>query len=316
MRLAVLDLGPGSFHLAVFEVGPRGVLTARRSWSVSVRLDAEPGGRLARATWARGLAAVHRLLRDLDAFDSRCEVVAVASSALRALPGGPAFCDDVSRRVAVELLSAETEARLNYLGARSQLAGNGRLVVADLGAGSLELASGRGGESDLAFSVPLGMLGLRDVYLHPERALDRAARERIAATVRFGAGEAARAIWDRRPDRLAFTSGIAAALAALAGELDLGRPGAQELGVADLARLVDVLAQFQPIELPALALGIDEARSDTVAVGAVVMHTLMELLGFESALIVPAGRREGVAVRHMGISARAVTDGQVHTAVT
>jgi len=319
MRLAVLDLGLGSFQLALFETGagPGSPLLRRRSWSETVRLGAGmTGQRLGGAAFARGLEAVHRLLWDLAGFDRTCPVVVIATSALRAADNGPALCDEIRRThgLAVELLSGEGEARLSYLGAELHLLVPGRLAVADLGGVSLELATGTDGECDLVYSLPLGTLSLRDVHVPPERALDRVARERVAATVRFGAADAARAIWDRRPDRLAFTSGTADALGALADELGLRRPGDDDISIAALTRLVDVLTQFRPIELPAL--GIEEARSDTVAVGAVVLHTLMELLGFDSAAISPSGRREGVAVRHLGRAGQLASDARVHTAVT
>ena len=336
MRLAVLDLGLRSFHLAVFETSDRagnpaggsfaeraaGIrraasLLCRRSWSETVRMASGTAQqKLGDASLARGLASVKRLLRDKEAFDPTCPVVAFATAALRESEGGPAFCAQVERRhgVAVELLSGEGEARLSYLGARSHVAPPGRLAVADLGGFSLELASGSGSECDLVFSLPVGVLILRDVYLHPERALDRAARERVAATVRFGAADAARAIWDRRPEMLALTSGTARALGALADELGLRRPGADELGVSALARLADVLAQFRPVELPAL--GIEESRSDAIAVGAVVFHTVMELLGFDSAVISPRGRREGAALRNLARSGQVSAADRFHTAVT
>lgn len=343
MRLAVLDLGLDSLHLAVVEASGRGVaarILPRRCWSETVRLGAADGLRLTAAAFTRGLSAVEGLLGDLAAFDPDCPVVAIASAAMGAVAGGAAFCEEVERRhgIPVNILTGESEARLSYLGARSWTTAD-RLAVAELGGTSLEMATGAGA-CDLVCSVPLGVLRLRDVYLHPERGLDRVARERVAASVRFAAADVARAIWDRRPNRLAFTSATAHALGAfarlhvlaastspaqdtpsvgrsgrppLADNLELRPPGTDELGVAAVARLADVLSQLRPIELPAL--GVNEAHSDTIAVGAVVMHTLMELLGMSSAVISPRGRREGAALLHLrgsGIPALA----RVHLAVT
>jgi exopolyphosphatase / guanosine-5'-triphosphate,3'-diphosphate pyrophosphatase len=324
MRLAVLDLGLDSLHLVVFEAhagGTRSPLVGRRSWSETVHLAAGMhDARLSESALARGRAAVERLLGDLAAFDRACPLVAIASAALGSTDNGADFIDDLRWRhgLAVELLSPEAEARLSYLGARSYVGTTGRLAVADLGGGSLELATGAGPACDLVFSVPLGELGLRDLYLstwlRSEGGLDRAARERVAAMVRFAADDAARAVWDRRPDCLAFTSGTAHALGALADELGLRPPGVSALGLRSLARLADILAQFRPIELPAL--GVEEARSDTVALGAVVLHTMMELLGTTSAVISPCGRREGAALRHLLRGGTISSDDRVHTAVT
>jgi exopolyphosphatase/guanosine-5'-triphosphate,3'-diphosphate pyrophosphatase len=346
MRLAVLDLGLDAVHLVVVEAsghGPATRIFARRSWTETVRLAiSAPDQRLAPAAFARALAAVDRLLGYLAAFDPACELVAIASAALSGSANGTELCEEVEGRrgIAIDRLTGEEEARLSYLGARSCVSASDRLAVADLGGASLELATGAGG-CDLVFSVPLGVRDLRDVYLRPERGLDRAARERVSASVRFGAADAARAIWDRRPERLAFTSGTAHALGALAARLRIhsastssakntpsvgpsGRPpladelelrplGTDELELSVLARLADVLSQFRPIELPAL--GVDEARSDTIAVGAVVLHTLMELLGMGSAVISPRGRREGAALLHLR-GGQIPEVARVHLAVT
>jgi exopolyphosphatase/pppGpp-phosphohydrolase len=370
MRLAVLDLDLGAFHVDLFEVAARGApapLVRRRSWSEIVRLGFDvPGQRLGGVAFARGLAAAERLLDELRAFDAGCPVLGIAGPALRAADDGPPLCEEIGRRhrAAIELLSDQGAARLSYLGAAMGAGGAGRpprtvcreadrgssggqLAVVDLGSWSLALATGRGGECELAESVPIGLARLRAVHVPPGRALDRAARERVAATVRFAAAEAARAIWDRRPDRVVVAGGAAGALAALADELGLrpggdgghgqeapgpagpdalgpaGQealgpdalgPGPDALGLDALRRLADVLGQFRPVELPGL--GIDEASSDAMAVAAVALHTILELVGAGSAAISTAGRREGVALGQLGRARPVRIEGGVHSAVT
>jgi len=115
----------------------------------------------------------------------------------------------------------------------------------------------------------------------------------VAATVRFAASEATRAIWNRHPERLVFTSGTARALGSLSDELGLRGEAGGDLTLAMLSRLVQILAQFRPVDLSAL--GVEESRSDTIAIGAVVLHAIMELVGFDRALVSPLALREGVA---------------------
>jgi exopolyphosphatase/guanosine-5'-triphosphate,3'-diphosphate pyrophosphatase len=314
MHVAVLDLGSNSFHVSVFASSDRAVLAPRRELRSAVRLATSlRDGHIDGAGFARGLGAIEALLAELARCEPGCRIVAVATSAIREAVNGRAFCDEVERRhgVRVEVLSGADEARMAFLGARLFAGPRGRLAVVDLGGGSLELASGGGAEPDLADSLPLGVLRLRDVHLGPERHLDAEMRERMAATVRFAAAESTRAIWNRRPERLALTSGTARALGSLADELGLRDPGCGELTVDMLARLVQVLSQFRPVDLPAL--GVEESRSDTIAIGAVVLHTIMQQLGFERALVSPLALREGVAIRQLR---PAVSPARVHAAVT
>lgn len=298
MPLAVLDLGSNSFHLSVFAATGSRVVAPRREVREPVRLGASlEGGRIDGAGFARGLAAVARLVRVLELDEPGCRVVAVATSAIREADNGRAFADEVARRhgITVEILGGEEEARATFAGARAFAGPLGRLAVVDLGGGSLEIASGVADECDVAASLPLGVLRLRDVHVREEHYLDVQTRERVAATVRFAAEQAARAAWDRAPDRLLLTSGTARALGALARELGLG--GGDELTTGALERMVQVMAQFRPTDLPAL--GVEASRSDTIAIGAVVLHTMMQMLGFERAGISPFALREGVAAREL-----------------
>lgn len=314
MNLAVLDLGSNSFHLSVFASSDRAVLAPRRELRSAVQLGASlRDGHIDGAGFARGLLAIQTLLAELRRGDPVCPVVAVATSAIRDAVNGRGFCDEVERRhgIAVDVLSGRDEARLAFLGARLFAGPAGRLAVVDLGGGSLELASGPASDPDIADSQPLGVIRLRDLHVKPGGTLDVHACDRVAAAVRFAAAEGARAVWNRHPERLAFTSGTARALGTLADELGLRGAGSGELTANVLGRLVQVLAQFRPIDLPAL--GVDESRSDTIAIGAVVLHTMMELLGFERALVSPLALREGVALRELR---RRTPRAEVHAAVT
>src|SRR5262245_139619 len=168
MNLAVLDLGSNSFHLAVFTSSDRAVLAPRRELRNAVQLGASlRDGHIDAAGFARGLTAIEALLRELSALHPGCSVVAVATSAVRDAVNGRAFCQEIERRhgIVVDILSGREEARMAFLGARLFAGPVGRLAVVDLGGGSLELASGPGADPDLADSIPLGVLRLRDVHL-------------------------------------------------------------------------------------------------------------------------------------------------------
>jgi exopolyphosphatase/guanosine-5'-triphosphate,3'-diphosphate pyrophosphatase len=86
-------------------------------------------------------------------------MLAFATSALR----NAANCDDVVDRVRAEtgvvlrLLPGEDEARYTFLAARRWYGWSaGRLLIVDIGGGSLELAAGRDEDPDVAASLPLG----------------------------------------------------------------------------------------------------------------------------------------------------------------
>jgi exopolyphosphatase/pppGpp-phosphohydrolase len=94
------------------------------------------------------------------------------------------------------------------------------------------------------------------------------------------------------------TSRTAKALDRLAKHVDGGRGYAHDrLAVPELRRLVGILSKLKPAKLGEL--GVDEGRIDTIAVGAVVLLTLTELLGFPAASVSKRSLREGVVLREL-----------------
>jgi exopolyphosphatase / guanosine-5'-triphosphate,3'-diphosphate pyrophosphatase len=317
MALAVLDLGSNSFHLAIFE--PRGEARgeARGETRGEARGEAREGRgpekvyrkkrmvRLAAGTLAQGFIDDETCHRALDAIGEllghACarragSVVAVATSAIREARNGVAFTERVRARFGldVEILSGRDEARLTYRGARASLdRPTGRIAVADLGGGSLELAGGLAARDwpDVVHSLPLGVLRLRDRYVRDGGRLGGKNVETIAAAVRAVAGRATQELRARGVGGCLFTAGTARAVARLIGG------ETPTVARDDLADLVTTLARLPPAEI--VALGVDERRADTVAIGAVVMLTTLELLGFGSLTVVDSGLREGVALREL-----------------
>ena len=67
------------------------------------------------------------------------------------------------------------------------------------------------------------------------------------------------------------------------------------VSVSEVRRLTAVLGQFRPTNLTSL--GVTVARTDTVAVGAVVMAATMDLLGVAGAAVPDRGLRDGLIAR-------------------
>jgi exopolyphosphatase/guanosine-5'-triphosphate,3'-diphosphate pyrophosphatase len=280
MSLAVLDLGSSSFHLMVAQPDGQGGLVRVLDRKRMVRLAASTftGGFIDDDACHRGLDAVGELLACAHAHGAP-QVVAVATSAIREARNGVAFAQRVRHRfgVDVEILSGEDEVRLTYAGAASALNEPARRVaVIDLGGGTLELAAGHGARLLAVHSLPCGVLRLRD---EPPAA--------IVETLLAHAGSPIDSILEHEPSVLVFTSGTARALAALAG--------ARELTRAAIARLATRLRGRDAAGL--LALGVDPARTDTVAAGAVMMSALVERAGFTRATVVERALPEGVLLR-------------------
>src|SRR6476620_5701831 len=160
MRLGVIDIGSNTVHLLVVDAYPGAHPLPSSSHKIALRLsegmtaDGSVG-----AEQADRLVAFVRGCVKLSDDQGVEDLVSFATSALREAPNGQAVLDRVAQETGVELevLSGRDEARLTFLAVRRWFGwSSGRLLVLDIGGGSLELASGPDEDPEVAVSLPLG----------------------------------------------------------------------------------------------------------------------------------------------------------------
>ncbi|MEU7302201.1 Ppx/GppA phosphatase family protein [Streptomyces sp. NPDC007189] len=308
MRLGVLDVGSNTVHLLVVDAHPGARPLPAHSHKAELRLAQllDDSGAIDDTGIEKLVAVVQDALQAAE--DKGVEdLVPFATSAVREATNA----DDVLARVAdetgvrLQVLSGAEEARLTFLAVRRWFGWSaGKLLVLDIGGGSLEIAYGMDEEPDTAVSLPLGAGRLTAAWLpgdppSPEdvRALRRHVRTEIARTVgefsRFGA-----------PDHVVATSKTFKQLARIAGAarsaegLYVQRELKRESLEAWVPRLAGMTSQ-QRAELP----GVSEGRAGQLLAGALVAEGAMDLFGVESLEVCPWALREGVILRrldHMG----------------
>ncbi|MEV6841277.1 Ppx/GppA phosphatase family protein [Streptomyces sp. NPDC051133] len=308
MRLGVLDVGSNTVHLLVVDAHPGARPLPAHSHKAELRLAQllDDSG----AIGDDGIEKLVAVVRDaLQAAEDKGveDLLPFATSAVR--EAGNA--DEVLARVAdetgvrLQVLTGAEEARLTFLAVRRWFGWSaGKLLVLDIGGGSLEIAFGMDEEPDAAVSLPLGAGRLTAGWLpgdppDPEavRALRRHVRAEIARSVgefsRFGA-----------PDHVVATSKTFKQLARIAGAarsadgLYVQRELKRESLEAWVPRLAG-MTEDQRAELP----GVSEGRAGQLLAGALVAEGAMDLFGVENLEICPWALREGVILRrldHMG----------------
>ena len=160
MRLGVIDVGSNTVHLLVVDAYVGAHPLPASSHKIELRLaeyvradgSIAPSGADALVTFTRECLTI--------AEDQGVEdLLAFATSAIREAPNGEAVLAQVRAETGVELqvLSGEDESRLTFLAVRRWFGwSSGRLLVVDIGGGSLELAAGIDEVPDVALSLPLG----------------------------------------------------------------------------------------------------------------------------------------------------------------
>ncbi|MFI1764679.1 Ppx/GppA family phosphatase [Streptomyces sp. NPDC020800] len=308
MRLGVLDVGSNTVHLLVVDAHPGARPLPAHSHKAELRL-----AQLLDDSGAIGDDGVEKLIavvRDaLQAAEDKGveDLLPFATSAVREATNADEVLARVEEQTGVRLqvLTGAEEARLTFLAVRRWYGWSaGKLLVLDIGGGSLEIAYGIDEEPDAAVSLPLGAGRLTAGWLPGDppdpdavRALRRHVRAQIARTVgefsRFGA-----------PDHVVATSKTFKQLARIAGAarsadgLYVQRELKRESLEAWVPRLSGMSAD-QRAELP----GVSEGRAGQILAGALVAEGAMDLFGVESLEVCPWALREGVILRrldHMG----------------
>ncbi|MCG7209507.1 Ppx/GppA phosphatase family protein [Streptomyces arenae] len=308
MRLGVLDVGSNTVHLLVVDAHPGARPLPAHSHKAELRL-----AQLLDGDGAIGADGVEKLVGvvkgALQAAEDKGveDLLPFATSAVREASNA----DDVLARVQAEtgvelqVLTGAEEARLTFLAARRWFGWSaGKLLVLDIGGGSLEVGYGIDEEPDAAVSLPLGAGRLTAGWLPGDppsaddiRALRRHVRAEIARTVgefsRFGA-----------PDHVVATSKTFKQLARIAGAARSadGLYVQRELKRNSLETWVPRLAAMSTAQRSALP-GVSEGRANQLVAGALVAEAAMDLFEVESVEVCPWALREGVILRrldHMG----------------
>ena len=145
-------------------------------------------------------------------------VRAVATSAVRDARNQAEFIERASQAAgtAVDVISGREEARLIHLGVQSRWPQpNRRVLVVDIGGGSVEIIAGEDGRMQDAVSKPLGAVRLRELFLasDPPAELElHRMQEFIDEKLDGVAGRFGTARWDRAIATSATASAVACAI--------------------------------------------------------------------------------------------------------
>ncbi|MGH3928771.1 MAG: hypothetical protein ACRDTF_02190 [Pseudonocardiaceae bacterium] len=304
MRLGVLDVGSNTVHLLVMDAHYGAHPMPQSSVKTVLRLaeQIDTRGEITRE-------GSDQLIRTVaEAVDSAsvmgCEdLMAFATSAVRDASNATAVLTRVLAETGVDLevLSGEQEAILTFLAVRRWYGWSaGRLLMLDIGGGSLEIAGGIDEEPDVAVSLPLGAGRLTRTCLANDpprrRELDEL-QEHIEAQL---AGPARTVRAAGTPDRVVATSKTFRSLARLTGAApsSAGLRVRRTLTDAGLRQVISFISRMSADDLAELE-GVSASRSHQLVAGALVAQAAMRVLDVDELELCPWALREGVILRRL-----------------
>lgn len=304
MRLGVLDVGSNTVHLLVVDAHRGAHPWPAHSEKTVLRLAEElgPGGVISEASAEALVAAVAEAAQAAQRWQTE-DLLGFATSAVRDAANGPQVLHRVRAATGVDLqvLPGEDEARTTFLAVRRWFGWSaGRLLVVDIGGGSLELAAGIDEEPELAVSLPLGAGRLTRDHLAEGDPPPAAAVTALTGYVDATLDPVVEKLAERGWDRAVGTSKALRSLARLAGAAPSGagpwRP--RSLTATGLHQVLGFIRHIPSAGLAGMD-GVSAGRARQLLAGAVVATAVMRRLQVDVLHQCPWALREGVILRRL-----------------
>jgi exopolyphosphatase / guanosine-5'-triphosphate,3'-diphosphate pyrophosphatase len=303
MRLGVLDVGSNTVHFLVVDAHQGGRPLPVFSHKAELQLgNSLEDGKLPRSTALRLRGFVAQALQIAEDKGVE-ELLAFATSAVRDASNGDAVLASVRSATGVDIavLPGPEEARLTFLAVRRWFGwSSGKVLMLDIGGGSLEIALGIDEVPDVTISLPLGAGRLtRDWLIGDPPSADetRQLRRHVRAEIARRAGEVTRL---GPADRAVATSKSFRQLARIAGAAPSGegpyvRRVVSHADVAEQAKRLSAMSVSERADMP----GVSRTRAPQLAAAALVADAAMDLFGLGELEICPWALREGVILRRI-----------------
>lgn len=304
MRLGVLDVGSNTVHLLVVDAHrgahPMPMISEKSVLRLAEHMDAR--GKIT-PEGADHLIHTVRAAADSASAMGCADLMAFATSAVRDASNVGAVLARVQAETGIELevLSGKQEAILTFLAVRRWCGWSaGRVLMLDIGGGSLEIASGIDEEPDVAVSLPLGAGRLTRSWLahDPPRRRELASlREYIGEQLEDPARKLRKV---DAPDQVVGTSKTFRSLARLTGAApsSAGLRVRRTLTDAGLRQVIAFISRMSSEDLAELE-GVSASRSHQLVAGALVAQAAMRALDVDELSLCPWALREGVILQKL-----------------
>jgi exopolyphosphatase/guanosine-5'-triphosphate,3'-diphosphate pyrophosphatase len=298
-RYAAIDIGSNSIRMETAEVTPASPVRILTSGREVTRLGESVfrTGRISREAddlTCRVLARMASQYKKLDVAGVR----AVATSAVRDARNQAEFIERASRSAgtAVDVISGREEARLIHLGVQSLWPQpNRRVLVVDIGGGSVEIIASEDGQMQDAVSKPLGAVRLRELFLASDPPAERELRrmqEYIEEKLDGLAGRFGASRWDRA----IATSATASAVACAIGGVPRPKRDRVDRVRVSAGQIRKLYKRLSPLGLAGRrrVTGIGPRRAEIIVPGVSVLVRVLEDFGLSSLYYSAAGVRDGI----------------------
>jgi exopolyphosphatase / guanosine-5'-triphosphate,3'-diphosphate pyrophosphatase len=300
MRLGVLDVGSNTVHLQIVDTSPGARPNPTFNYKEELKLTQyiSTDNLVSDEGIEKLRSSIKRAIEQSASVQTQ-ELLPFATSALREAINGEEIINSINKdfKIDLQVLSGEEEAKLTFLAARRWFGwSSGRLLVIDIGGGSLEMAVGVDESPEIATSLPLGAARLTKNFLKGDPYTDksiRALRDHIEDKLEQILPSLVK---HQDSDRAIATSKTLRTLARLAGDwFDGNGKNIKVEAIRKISAKLSEMDESTRAKLP----GVSENRASQIVAGAFVAESVMRNLDIKELEICPWALREGVVLKWM-----------------
>ena len=300
MRLGVLDVGSNTVHLQIVDTSPGARPNPTFNYKEELKLTQyiSEDNLVSDEGIEKLRSSIKRAIEQSASVQTQ-ELLPFATSALREASNGEEIINSINKdfKIDLQVLSGEEEAKLTFLAARRWFGwSSGRLLVIDIGGGSLEMAVGVDESPEIATSLPLGAARLTKDFLRGDPYTDksiRALRDHIENKLEQILPSLVK---HQDTDRAIATSKTLRTLARLSGDWFDG--SGKNISVEAIRKISAKLSEMDEATRAKLP-GVSENRASQIVAGAFVAESVMRNLDIKELEICPWALREGVVLKWM-----------------
>lgn len=306
-QIGIIDLGTNTFHLMIAEIDEREQYVIKGKYKEPVRLGdgGINAGKITPEAFKRGIRAL-KTFQTILSTAGITKIFAFATSAIRSAHNGHEFIHTAREEAGIEIktINGNEEAAIIFEGVKNgiHLPFDERVLIMDIGGGSVEFIVAHEGRAELLRSVNVGGARLLD-KIDPS---DPIKPKEIAATYKLLEKELSGLVRELREFELNVligSSGTFETLGAIAAYMKGDKISGGSINGYQFSRndFEQVYAHILPLpKSQRLKVdGMDSLRAEMIVLGACLVNYILRELKIDELKICTSALKEGVLHRHI-----------------
>jgi len=289
-RVIAIDLGSNTLRVLKWDCKKNKKL-AEFEEIVRTAQELNSSGKISKEAIERIIRALNRAKEKIDFNDSK--ILAVATEALRRAKNQKEALQEIEEKTKIKfrVINGEEEAKLTLNAVSNrlrELGFGGSFVLVDIGGGSTEIIY-KDAKRDISKSFPVGIVTVAKKYSNSlKEGIDKELKE-LKSWIEKNSF---------RVDFFVATAGTPTTIASIKLGMDYQTYEPQKINGTrlNIKDLDDALKLLLSLDEQKRAKLVGVGREDLIVAGVLIFRRLFEILGFEEAIVVDDGLREGLAL--------------------